>query len=120
MIYNLLITAILIVAFFMCYKEMQNSKDEYFIYAERMKEDNNILKEDNAKYLNQIEFLRSESLESYRKGLYDGLEVKKDNILVVEPKPVKTFEELKEITENKKEFKVKEEEMKTIVDDYWK
>lgn len=119
MIYNLLITAILIVAFFMCYKEMQNSKDEYYIFAERMKEDNDILKEDKTKYLNQIELLRSESLESYRKGLYDGLEVKKDNILVVEPKPIKTLEEHQEIADIKKAFKAKEEEINSIVEDYW-
>lgn len=109
--YNLLITTILIVAFLFCYNTMKKSKEEYIDYIDELKLEVHDL-------VNQIESLRSESLESYRKGLYDGLEVKKDNILVVEPKPVKTFEEQKEVIETKKEFKEKQEKIESVVDKY--
>ena len=112
MIYNLLIATILIVAFFMCYNIMDNNIAE-------LKEQIRIFRSDENKRINQIELLRSESLESYRKGLYDGLEVKKDNILVVEPKPIKTLEDHQEVLDIKKAFKAKEEEINSIVEDYW-
>ena len=112
MIYNLLITAILIVAFFTCYKIMEKSKEEYKEFIDELKSEVHDL-------VNQVESLRSESLESYRKGLYDGLEVKKDNILVVEPKPVKTFIDRQEEAINKQEFKEKQEEINSVIEDYW-
>jgi len=108
--YNLLITAILIVAFLFCYKIMRVSKEEYMNYIDE-------LKLEVSDMTSKIETLRSESLESYRKGLYDGLEVKKDNILVVEPKPIKTFIEREEEIINKQAFEKNQNE-KTTVDEF--
>jgi len=91
---------------------MEKSKEEYKEFIDELKSEVHDL-------VNQVESLRSESLESYRKGLYDGLEVKKDNILVVEPKPVKTFIDRQEEAINKQEFKEKQEEINSVIEDYW-
>lgn len=96
MIYNLLIAIILIVAFFMCKitsdKQLEECKSQ-LIESKRME----------SSYLSNIELLRRESLDSYRKGLFDGLQINKDKPLnCIDSKPIKTIEEHREIVKEAK------------------
>ena len=84
--------------------DMVDQIEEYKTQINDLKDRYNTIKESRDKHLSDIELLRRESLDSYRKGLFDGLEINKGNPLNgVEQNPVKTIDEHKEIIETNKD-----------------
>ena len=91
MIYELILAITLVVAFFICKITTDRQINDY-------KDQSKGFKIMIASYLSDIELLRRESLDSYRKGLYDGLEINKGKQLNnIDSKPIKTINEHKEI-----------------------
>jgi len=70
--------------------------------------------------LNSVELLRKESLESYKKGLFDGLAINKNNTLVVDHNPIKTIKEHQTIVKETEEQTLKEKELAKEEEKYQK
>lgn len=106
---TLIALCVSIVFFFVLFLCVYLVIKQFKIYEHELKESEQV----EINCLKNVELLRKESLESYRKGLFDGISINKNNPLVVDHNPIKTIKEHESIIEkNEKQSLAEEEQIK--------